>query len=254
MADLTAISGTHNSPIFLLDPANGPFVEATSNKRLPGLFRTRKNRLLALAIFLFVTAASVALALEGWRTAVMLSAPSGLRRDAQVSDLRVDDNEGKVYRVSYRFAPYGDDRLIEGRDFVAKRFYEQLKRGGVIPICYASSEPALSKALPNCEDTPLVVSGFVITWVAAFLFVFLKDACLRRGRLVPGQIVAVDGVRGEEKTFILIVKYRLVTPGGRVLSGGARCSRTDLGEDLSGLPLPDTPLLVQYAYPFHRPL
>jgi hypothetical protein len=64
----------------------------------------------------------------------------------------------------------------------------------------------------------------------------------------------VSGQRSEENAVVLRIKYRFIDPNGRSIIGEASRTRSDLGADLSGEPLPETPLLAQYAGIFHRPI
>jgi len=236
----------------LLHPYNQFFLTAPRSKLLPGLFPGRR-RVTVWVVFLALTIGMTWWVLRGWHSTVMLTAPSGVYREAQVERLWTERNLETTYFVSYSYAPFHNDQLVHGRDQVSRSVHGSLIQGGTVRICYALREPTFSRAYPNCDDPPIFSSFFLLYWVSTWLIFVVKDESLRRGRLLPGEILEASGSKSEEQ-FFLRVKYRFSTPKGRSITARARYTRNDLGNDPSQLPLPGTPILVQYNAAFHHPI
>jgi hypothetical protein len=236
---------------FILHPDNQLFLMLPRPKLLPGFFAGA--RFGTWVTFLVLILGTTIWVVQHWHATAMLTAPFGVRTDAQVERLWTEHEEETTFHVSYSYAPYQDDRLLRGQDRISPKVYESLRNGGSVRICYAMSEPTFSKTFSNCEDPPILSSLFLLWLVSFFVLNVIKDESLRRGRLLPGKIEEINGA-WREGVFRVRVRYRFSTPKGRTMVGKARYRRNDLGKDPARLPLPGTPILVQYTAAYHYPV
>jgi hypothetical protein len=235
---------------FLFDPLNDCFLEEPRSRRLPGVFH-RGDRL-SWVIALAVGAVLVGWALYRWHVTGLLAPPDGVADQARLVQVwRGDDDDAESY-VKFEYAP-SDGLVLQGEDSVPRTVAARLRPGDPIPICYASSKPTLSRASTNCKDQPLTETLLAVLWAAGCAVVILKDACLRRGRLVRGEIVAASTYE-DEGHRVAKIQYRFATPGGRSVKGAIRLRRHDFDADPSNIPQAGAPLVVQYGFGFHRVL
>lgn len=180
---------------------------------------------------------------------------------ATVTDLHVHaDSDGETYQVGYRLQvlqPEGWLR-VTGNDQITASAYEHLRPQGPVPVIYSASDPSVVRAQAASWQKPLALAGFAVfllVWYAvptAVCVWCLRDMLdrrrlVRRGTLLPGEVVCSQGERDSEGDWKLTVDYGLRTPDGRWLEG----SVSHIRNELAGEPplVPGTPLAILYCPP-----
>lgn len=99
-------------------------------------------------------------------------------------------------------------------------------------------------------SAPGALGGLLLAWAAWLAWQGAAPGLrawrlARQGRLVPGEVVFCSGIRSEDGSLVVNMKYRFKTPDGRALEAVQRFAGRDLPSET--LPPSRTSLVVYYA-------
>jgi len=238
---------------FLLFPQNRAFLVGEA-KHLAGYPRAAWMIGLLLlftllaSLFLFVT-------LPDWQTTSDLD-KNGAIVEARVESRRVtEDREGtRTYYVTYSFRSGESGQWYTCEQRVTRETYDRLAEDTTVKVRYLPENPDRSALDDDPAELRSLTVAAVLTAVAAIavllglIVTFLRrhrhDLLVRRGRVLPGEVVQFSTRNDTDGHFHVDLRCRVVPPSGRAMIVQAHRRADELR--CCPRPAPGDPVAVLY--------
>jgi hypothetical protein len=239
--------------LFLLNPANAPFVVREMQRRA----RRRKGGRTAFALvslLLLVLGLLMGLILPDWVAWYRLQ-QSGITVPGEISELSTRNDH---FYARYSFTPQGTGSEAETRSAeqrVSEDTFNRLAVGAAVNVTYLPDAPDTSWLNHYNPDNRArdVLSGVALGVMGVILGLLILGSIQRRrpagppvGRqLLRGRVVACTGMLDADGDFNVKLRYQFQTPAGRTRVEQLSRIRNDLKK--ARLPDRGTPVAVYYV-------